>query len=257
LYNNFSFGQLNTNRKSLTKITCMKRKVFSSPNLESAIHFIDLQSTKIYLFFLKRFNIFSDGKITQFKRRLKKRETKESAYFCFHLTGKNTCNFLKSLPVIFSVLNIVFIRFCLILKAKRGHDSKYICKKKIGKQGEGRWIEHNTWSRSFNFFLFSEGGHCLYLGSMKIGGLAPMGFSFSLKKKFRRDFGWFWCKHGVVGFLHSRSKSKHFVHKLKTKGDFECPLNEVTSFSIELSLFFIIYIQFSEQNISKIWVITV
>jgi len=208
-------------------------------------------------FFLKDLIFFPTEKLPNLKGDWKKEKLKNQHIFAFIWRGKNTCNFLKSLPVIFSVLNIVFIRFCLILKAKRGHDSKYICKKKIGKQGEGRWIEHNTWSRSFNFFLFSEGGHCLYLGSMKIGGLAPMGFSFSLKKKFRRDFGWFWCKHGVVGFLHSRSKSKHFVHKLKTKGDFECPLNEVTSFSIELSLFFIIYIQFFEQNISKIWVITV
>ena len=54
---------------------------------------------------------------------------------------------------------------------------------------------------------------------MKIGGLAPMGFSFSLKKKsggilVGSDANMVW-----LVFLHSRSKSKHFVHKLKGKKD--------------------------------------
>lgn len=55
--------------------------------------------------------------------------------------------------------------------------------KKLGSRGEegGLNIIHDH--GLLIFFFFSEGGHCLYLGSMKIGGLAPMGFSFSLKKK--------------------------------------------------------------------------
>jgi len=46
------------------------------------------------------------------------------------------------------------------------------------------------------FFSFCKEG-TLYLGSMKIGGLAPKGFSFSLKKKSQEGF-WLvlmqtWC----------------------------------------------------------------
>jgi len=51
---------------------------------------------------------------------------------------KHVPNFLKSLPVKFSVLIIVFIRFYLILNGKRGHDSKYTCKKKNLEAGGGK-----------------------------------------------------------------------------------------------------------------------
>jgi len=67
-----------------------------------------------------------------------------------------------------------------------GHDSKYNMYEKMG---EGLNITHDH-GRSFILF-FPGGGHSLP-GSMKIGGLAPMGFSFLLLLFFfEKGFGWF------------------------------------------------------------------
>jgi len=89
-------------------------------------------------------------------------------------------------------------------------------RKKFGSKGRevGLNIIHDHGLLSF-FSFQREEGHCLYLGSMKIRDLAPIGLSFSLKKKsggFWLVLMQTWCNRY---FIHRRSKLKHFVHKLK------------------------------------------
>ena len=109
--------------------------------------------------------------------------------------------------------------FCLILTEQTGLDSKYTLYEKNGGQGGRELSELNIIHDhgNLNFFSSFWRANLFILGvNRKLGSWAPLGFSFSFKKKMISQEGfWFGSDANMVklGFCTQRSTFDQFCSK--------------------------------------------
>lgn len=134
--------------------------------------------------------------------------------------GRKYLNFQKSLLVIPSVLNNCIQQdFALFSQNRQGLTVSILCMKKIGGQGGRELSELNIIHDhgNLNFFSSFWRANLFILGvNRKLGSWAPLGFSFSFKKKMISQEGfWFGSDANMVklGFCTQRSTFDQFCSK--------------------------------------------